>query len=76
MVKELEEGRVYVSIPNPHHGKDIRVKIFSQSTSSLSPLKNAISSSQPCCGLSDGISAGVFADSILTPLFKETPIRF
>jgi len=26
MVKELEEGRVYVSIPNPHHGKDIRVK--------------------------------------------------
>ncbi len=30
MVKELAEGRVYVSIPNPHHGKDIGVKLLIQ----------------------------------------------
>jgi hypothetical protein len=28
MVRELEERRVYVSIPNPHHGKDICVKLL------------------------------------------------
>jgi hypothetical protein len=26
----LAEGRVYVSIPNPHHGKEIGVKLLIQ----------------------------------------------
>lgn len=30
MVKELAEERVYFSIPNPHHGKDIGVKLLIQ----------------------------------------------
>ena len=30
MIKELAEGRVYVSIPNPHHKKDISVKLLIQ----------------------------------------------
>lgn len=30
MVRELAEGRVYVNIPNPHHGKDIGVKLLFQ----------------------------------------------
>ena len=30
MTKELTEGRIYVSIPNPHHGKDIGVKLLAQ----------------------------------------------
>jgi predicted RNA binding protein YcfA (HicA-like mRNA interferase family) len=28
MVRELADERVYVSIPNPHHGKDIGVKLL------------------------------------------------
>jgi predicted RNA binding protein YcfA (HicA-like mRNA interferase family) len=30
MVRESAEERVYVSIPNPHHGKDIGVKLLFQ----------------------------------------------
>jgi hypothetical protein len=30
MVRELAEERVYISIPNPHHGKDIGVKLLFQ----------------------------------------------
>ena len=30
MVGKLTEGRVYVTIPNPHHGKDIGVGILAQ----------------------------------------------
>jgi predicted RNA binding protein YcfA (HicA-like mRNA interferase family) len=30
MVRELEEGRVYITIPNPHHGKDIDIGILKQ----------------------------------------------
>jgi predicted RNA binding protein YcfA (HicA-like mRNA interferase family) len=30
MIRELEEGRVYITIPNPHHGKDIDVGILKQ----------------------------------------------
>jgi predicted RNA binding protein YcfA (HicA-like mRNA interferase family) len=28
MVKELHEGRLYVTIPNPHHGEDICVGLL------------------------------------------------
>ncbi len=30
MVKELAEGRVYISILNPHYGKDIGEKLLLQ----------------------------------------------
>jgi hypothetical protein len=30
MVKELAKGRVYVTIPNLHHGKDLGVKLLAQ----------------------------------------------
>lgn len=30
MVKKLAEGRIYVTVPNPHHGKDIGVEILAQ----------------------------------------------
>jgi predicted RNA binding protein YcfA (HicA-like mRNA interferase family) len=30
MVRELKEGRVYITIPNPHHGRDIDVGILKQ----------------------------------------------
>lgn len=30
MVRELAEERVYVTIPNPHHGRDIDVKLLAQ----------------------------------------------
>jgi predicted RNA binding protein YcfA (HicA-like mRNA interferase family) len=30
MVKELAKGRVYVTIPNPHHGKDLGVGLLAQ----------------------------------------------
>ena len=30
MVKQLLGERVYVTIPNPHHGKDIGVEILTQ----------------------------------------------
>jgi predicted RNA binding protein YcfA (HicA-like mRNA interferase family) len=28
MVKEMTEGRLYVTIPNPHHGEDIGVGLL------------------------------------------------
>ena len=30
MIRELEEGRAYITIRNPHHGKDIDVSILKQ----------------------------------------------
>jgi predicted RNA binding protein YcfA (HicA-like mRNA interferase family) len=30
MVKELAEERIYVTIPNPHHGRDIDVKLLAR----------------------------------------------
>jgi hypothetical protein len=30
MVKMLPRERVYVTIPNPHHGKDIGIEILAQ----------------------------------------------
>jgi hypothetical protein len=30
MVKELPKGRIYVTIPNPHHGQDFGVGLLAQ----------------------------------------------
>lgn len=30
MVKELDKGRIYVAIPNPHHGQDFSVGLLAQ----------------------------------------------
>ena len=30
MVKEMAEGRLYVTIPNPHHGEDIGVGLLAE----------------------------------------------
>jgi predicted RNA binding protein YcfA (HicA-like mRNA interferase family) len=30
MVKEVDSGRIYVTIPNPHHSKDIGIKLLAQ----------------------------------------------
>jgi predicted RNA binding protein YcfA (HicA-like mRNA interferase family) len=30
MIKELPEGRLYVKIPNPHHGEDIGVGLLAE----------------------------------------------
>jgi predicted RNA binding protein YcfA (HicA-like mRNA interferase family) len=30
MVKEMAEGRLYMTIPNPHHGEDIGVGLLAE----------------------------------------------
>jgi predicted RNA binding protein YcfA (HicA-like mRNA interferase family) len=30
MIKELAKGRIYVTIPNPHHGQDFSVGLLAQ----------------------------------------------
>jgi hypothetical protein len=30
MIKELAKGRIYVTIPNPHHGQDSSVGLLAQ----------------------------------------------